>query len=64
MTKRIFKTSAARFHEHLIDYPLRLGLKKTKHDPDLKWWTSHHIMSIYLLMRMTFFFGARIPWKS
>jgi hypothetical protein len=29
------KTSAARFHEHLIKSLLRLGLKKTKYDPDL-----------------------------
>jgi hypothetical protein len=29
------KTSAARFHEHLNKSLLRLGLKKTKHDPDL-----------------------------
>jgi hypothetical protein len=31
------KTSAARFHEHLSESLLRLGFKKTKHDPDL--WT-------------------------
>jgi hypothetical protein len=30
------KTSAARFHEHLSESLLRLGFKKTKHDPDLK----------------------------
>jgi hypothetical protein len=29
------KTSAARFHEHLSEPLLRLGFKKTKHDPDL-----------------------------
>jgi hypothetical protein len=29
------KTSAARFHEHLSESLLRLGVKKTKHDPDL-----------------------------
>jgi hypothetical protein len=29
------KTSAARFHEHLSKSLLRLGFKKTKHDPDL-----------------------------
>jgi hypothetical protein len=29
------KTSTARFHEHLSKSPLRLGFKKTKHDPDL-----------------------------
>jgi hypothetical protein len=29
------KTSAARFHEHLSKSLLRLGLKKTKHDPGL-----------------------------
>jgi hypothetical protein len=29
------KTSAARFHEHLSESLLRLGIKKTKHDPDL-----------------------------
>jgi hypothetical protein len=29
------KTSAARFHEHLSESLLRLGYKKTKHDPDL-----------------------------
>jgi hypothetical protein len=29
------KTSAARFHEHLSESILRLGFKKTKHDPDL-----------------------------
>jgi hypothetical protein len=29
------KTSAARFHEHLSQSLLRLGFKKTKHDPDL-----------------------------
>jgi hypothetical protein len=29
------RTSAARFHEHLSESPLRLGFKKTKHDPDL-----------------------------
>jgi hypothetical protein len=29
-----FKTSAARFHEHLSESLLRLGFKKTKHDPD------------------------------
>jgi Reverse transcriptase (RNA-dependent DNA polymerase) len=32
------KTSAARFHEHLAESLLRLGFKKTKHDPDL-WMT-------------------------
>jgi hypothetical protein len=38
------KTSAARFHQHLSESLLRLGFKKTKHDPDLKkinaqnWW--------------------------
>jgi hypothetical protein len=29
------KTSAARFHEHLSESLLKLGFKKTKHDPDL-----------------------------
>jgi hypothetical protein len=29
------KSSAARFHEHLSESLLRLGFKKTKHDPDL-----------------------------
>jgi hypothetical protein len=29
------KTSAARFHEHLSQSLLRLGFKKTKHEPDL-----------------------------
>jgi hypothetical protein len=29
------KTSAARFHEHVIESLLRLGFKKTKHDTDL-----------------------------
>jgi hypothetical protein len=29
------KTSAARFHEHLSESLLRLGFKKTKHDPGL-----------------------------
>jgi hypothetical protein len=29
------KSSAARFHEHLSQSFLRLGFKKTKHDPDL-----------------------------
>jgi Reverse transcriptase (RNA-dependent DNA polymerase) len=29
------KTSAVRFHEHLAESLLRLGFKKTKHDPDL-----------------------------
>jgi hypothetical protein len=29
------KTSASRFHEHLSQSLLRLGFKKTKHDPDL-----------------------------
>jgi hypothetical protein len=29
------KTSAARFHEHLSESLLRLGFKKTKHDPVL-----------------------------
>jgi hypothetical protein len=29
------KTAAARFHEHLCESLLRLGLKKTKHDPEL-----------------------------
>jgi hypothetical protein len=29
------KTSPARFHEHLSESLLRLGFKKTKHDPDL-----------------------------
>ena len=29
------ETSAARFHEHLAESLLRLGFKKTKHDPDL-----------------------------
>jgi hypothetical protein len=28
------KTSAARFHEHLSKSILRLGFKKTKHDPN------------------------------
>jgi hypothetical protein len=32
------KTSTARFHEHLAESLLRLGFKKTKHDPDL-WMT-------------------------
>jgi hypothetical protein len=29
------KTAAARFQEHLSESLLRLGFKKTKHDPDL-----------------------------
>jgi hypothetical protein len=29
------KTSAARFHEHLSESLLRLGFKKSKHNPDL-----------------------------
>jgi hypothetical protein len=29
------KTSAARLHEHLSESILRLGFKKTKHDPNL-----------------------------
>jgi hypothetical protein len=29
------QTSASRFHEHLSRSLLRLGFKKTKHDPDL-----------------------------
>jgi hypothetical protein len=29
------KTSAARFHEYLSESLLRLGFKKTKHEPDL-----------------------------
>jgi hypothetical protein len=29
------KTSAARFHEHLVESLLRLVFKETKHDPDL-----------------------------
>jgi hypothetical protein len=29
------KTSAARFHEHLSESLLKLGFKKTEHDPDL-----------------------------
>jgi hypothetical protein len=29
------KTLAARFHEHLSESTLRLGFKKTKHEPDL-----------------------------
>jgi hypothetical protein len=29
------KTSAARFHEHLSESLLRIGFKKTKHDPGL-----------------------------
>jgi hypothetical protein len=29
------KTSAARFHDHLSESLLRLGYKKSKHDPDL-----------------------------
>jgi hypothetical protein len=29
------KTSVARFHEDLAESLLRLGFKKTKHDPDL-----------------------------
>jgi hypothetical protein len=29
------KTSAARFHEHLSESLLRLGFKKTKHEPEL-----------------------------
>jgi hypothetical protein len=37
------KTSAARFHEHLSESLLRLGFKKSKHDPDL--WTCHDIMN-------------------
>jgi Reverse transcriptase (RNA-dependent DNA polymerase) len=38
------KTSAARFHQHLAESSLRLGFKKTKHDPEL-WMidkTSHY----------------------
>jgi Reverse transcriptase (RNA-dependent DNA polymerase) len=38
------KTSAARFYEHLAESLLRLGFRKTKHDPDL-WMvdkTSHY----------------------
>jgi Reverse transcriptase (RNA-dependent DNA polymerase) len=30
------KTSAARFHDHLAESLLRLGFKKTKHDPYLQ----------------------------
>ena len=30
------RSSAARFHEHLAESLLRLGFKKTEHDPD-KW---------------------------
>jgi hypothetical protein len=29
------KTSDARFHDHLCESLLRIGLKKTKHDPEL-----------------------------
>jgi hypothetical protein len=29
------RISAARFHEHLSESLLRLGFKKTKHDPDI-----------------------------
>jgi hypothetical protein len=29
------KTSAVRFHEHLSEALLRLGIKKSKHNPDL-----------------------------
>jgi hypothetical protein len=32
----VLLTSAARFHEHLSESLLRLGLRKTKHDPDLR----------------------------
>jgi hypothetical protein len=41
------KTSAARFHEHLAESLIRLGFKKTKHDPDL-WMIdkTSHIMNI------------------
>jgi hypothetical protein len=38
------KSSTARFHEYLAELLLRLGFKKTKHDPDL-WMideTSHY----------------------
>jgi Reverse transcriptase (RNA-dependent DNA polymerase) len=38
------KTSAARFHEHLAESLLRLGFKKSKHNPDF-WMidkTSHY----------------------
>jgi predicted fused transcriptional regulator/phosphomethylpyrimidine kinase len=40
-----FKTSIARFHEHLVESVLRLGFKKSNHDPDFGWWTSHDIMN-------------------
>jgi hypothetical protein len=53
------KTSAARFHEHLSQSPLRLGFEKTKHDPDL-WMldkSSHYeYLATYVPLS-----GARIP---
>jgi Reverse transcriptase (RNA-dependent DNA polymerase) len=40
------KTSAARFHEHLAELLLRLGFKKTKHDPDLWMINKTYLMNI------------------
>jgi hypothetical protein len=41
------KNSAARFHEHLSESLLRLGYKKTKHDPDL-WMVDKSLHHAYL----------------
>jgi hypothetical protein len=40
-----FKISTARFYKHLTQSLLRLGVEKTKHDPDLWMIYKYHIMS-------------------
>ena len=54
------KTSAARFYEHLAESILRLGFKKTKHDPDL-WMVDKS--SHYKYLASYELSGARIPWQ-
>jgi hypothetical protein len=34
----VLKISAARFHEHLSESLLRLGFKKSKHEPNICLW--------------------------
>ena len=59
------KTFATRFLEHLAESLLRLGFRKTKHDPVL-WmvYKSSHYGYIATYMLMTFLSGAKAPWQS
>jgi hypothetical protein len=58
------KTSAARFHEYFSESLLRLGFKKTKHDPDL-WMVDKSSHFAYLAIHThKILIGARILWQS